>query len=58
MVKGEFEWNAAAQRDFVKLKKKVTKRDVLSLLYFEKLFQVDYYARDMTIWVVLSQEGK
>ena len=58
MVKEEFEWNAAPQRELVKLKKNVTKREVFPLLYFQKLFQVDFDASGMTIWVVLSQEGK
>ena len=58
MVKGEFEWNAAPQRELVKLKKKVTKREVFPLLYFENVFQVYFDASGMTIWVVLSQEGK
>ena len=58
MVKGEFEWNAAPQRELVKLKKKVTKREVFPLLYFEKVFRADFDASGMIIWVVLSQQGK
>jgi hypothetical protein len=40
------------------LKKRVTSQPILSLPYFNKVFQVDFYAIRTTIGAVLSQEGR
>jgi len=39
------------------MKKKVTEKPILTLLNFDKVFQVDFEASGTTIGVVLIQEG-
>ena len=40
------------------MKKNVTKRPILSLPYFGKIFQVDYDVSGFAIGTVLSREGQ
>lgn len=54
----EVKWIAGAVRSFELLKKKVTKKPVLALPNFNKVFQVDCDASDSATGAVLSQEGK
>ena len=58
MKKGVFQWNVVATKSFEELKKKVTKKFVLALPYFNKVFQVDCDVSGISIGVILSQEGR
>ena len=51
-----FKWTEVADSNFKFLKKKITKKPILDLPIFDKVFQVDKYASGMTIGVVMSQE--
>jgi len=60
-IKGDkqsFKWVEAVDKSFYLLKKKITKQPILSLLDFNKLFQVEFDASGTAIGVVLSQERK
>lgn len=48
-------WTDATHINFKLLKKKITKKPVLALLYFEKVFQVEANASGVVIGAVLSQ---
>jgi hypothetical protein len=54
MRKGEFQWNAMAQKGFELLKKKTIRKLVLALTGFVQAFQVDYDVIETTIGAVLS----
>ena len=53
-----FSWTKVAKIIFEHLKKKVIKALTLSLLDFEKLFNIEYNALVVAIGGVLSQEGQ
>ena len=53
-----FHWTKMAEKSFQLLKKKITKRPILILLDFNKLFQVCFDASGIAIGAVLSQEDK
>ena len=57
MKNGEFKWTEMNQWEFERLKKKVTESPILSLVYFNKLFQVYRDTISLAIKVVLSQKG-
>ena len=56
MRKGEFKWMEVSQQSFQRLKKKVTESSILSLPYFDKVFQVECDASELAIGFVMSQE--
>jgi hypothetical protein len=58
MKKGIFKWTTTTMNSFEDLKEKVTERLVLTLLYFNKVFQVDCDASGSTIGAILSQGGR
>ena len=53
-----FSWTKVAKIIFEHLKKKVIEASILSLLDFEKLFNIEYNALVVAIGGVLSQEGR
>ena len=53
-----FKWTNDAHDCFKLIKSKVTEAPCLMLLYFHKVFEVERYASNSGIDVVLSQEGK
>lgn len=53
-----FRWTDVVERTFQLLKKKITKRQILRLPDFKKLFQVCYDASCTAIGAVLNQEDK
>lgn len=57
MKKGQFKWIESSGRAFEKLKGKVTKRSILSVPYFEKVFQVDFHTSGLAIEAEYSPKG-
>lgn len=53
-----FQWTNASQRSFELLKQKVTEVSILTLLDFNKIFEVECDASSVRIGAVLSQEGR
>ena len=53
-----FHWTEVVEKRFQLLKKNITKRPILRLAYFNKLFQGHCDVSGTTIRVVLSQEDK
>ena len=51
-------WIVGTYKSFNLLKGKVTKKHVLEVLDFNKVFQVDCDASGTTIGAILSQEGR
>lgn len=58
MKKGNFKCLVAKGKAFSELERKVTKKLILALLNFDKLFQVNCDSSGTTIGEVLSQEGR
>ena len=58
MKKGVSQWTATAEKSLEELKKRVTTQPILTLLDFNKVFQVDCDASGTTIGVVLSPKGR
>ena len=56
--KNEFKWTHGADNNFETLKQKVAKLPILTLLDFNKVFQVECDASGSVIGALLSQEGK
>ena len=54
----EFKWTIGADKSFNLLKQKVTKKPILALPNFNKVFQVDCDASGTAIGAILSQEGR
>ena len=54
----EFKWIVGVDKSFNLLKQKVTKKPILALPDFNKVFQVDCDASSTTIGVVMNQEGR
>jgi hypothetical protein len=53
-TKQPFKWIEAIDKSFKLLKKKITEKPILALLYFNKLFQVECDVSGTAIGVVLS----
>ena len=58
LKRDKFKWTSDAQDSFELIKTKVTKAPCLSLLDFNKVFEIECDASHTSIGVVLSQEGK
>ena len=58
MKKRSFKWTTTTMKAFVDLKKKVTKKPILKVPNFDKVFQVHCDASKTTIGEVLSREGR
>ena len=54
----EFKWIVGVDKIFNLMKQKVIEQLFLSLLEFNKVFQVDCNASSTTIGIFLSQEGR
>ena len=54
----EFKWNIGGDKSFNLLIQKVTKKPVLTLPDFNKVFQVDCDASSTAIGAIMSQEGR
>jgi hypothetical protein len=53
-----FKWTEEVERSFNILKEKITKKNILVLLYFRKTFQVRCDASGVAIGTVLSQDNR
>ena len=53
-----FKWTEATDRNFKLLKKKITKKPIIALQSFDKVFQVERDAPGIRIGVVLIQEQR
>ena len=54
--KQPLQWTEATDRNFKLLKKKITKKPILDLPSFDRVFQVDIDASGAAVGAVLSQE--